>query len=122
MNTSVPCRDSVCGVADSCGPSGPARPVPGAGRLVGRAAAYQARTRPEARRRALGFDLASHSELTVRASSPELVSARAENRILVTIEALASTAQVVRREYFRFVDRADVRDRLVVALFVLDNQ
>ena len=99
-----------------------ARIVPCTDGLVDGTAAYRARTRLGGSCRALGFDLASRSELAVRGAGPQFVSVRAETRILIALEALASAAQVVCREFFRFVDRGGIGDRLVMAFFVLDNQ
>ena len=72
--------------------------------------------------RALGFDLARHSEIAVRAAGPELVRVRTQTRILVVLEALASAPEVGCREFFRFVDRGGAGDRFVATKFVLDDQ
>jgi hypothetical protein len=44
------------------------------------------------------LDLASHVELAVDPASPKLVSVRAETKVLVAIEALASAAKIVCRQ------------------------
>ena len=122
MNRALPPRDRGDRNADSPWTAGLTGPLFGAGRLVSRAAADRAGTTLRGDRRALGFDFASHPEPTVDAPGPELVGARAETRVFVALEAFASSAKIVRRDVFRLVDRADVPDRLVVALFVFDDQ